>query len=364
MELMQLLITKPPQVLGREMSSVEMLDYVRNHLAEFMDPAQMSLTPLAFDDKFRWGTKSPSGTIFRIDYKGALPEQASVVVSDSLNDRWGFTNIYSGIPGVEDHRIAGTRWFGISFTGVKNQFIFFTKTAYRALQGQDKAHLDAVVEAESIAWKSLLLKVKEWVEKLGGKADLDARPPVLQLEPWETARATNYYPLEKWTDVDGNWESREVKDGGGRFRLELEPGMAGGTLIERGSHGRELRKKVLMSGAGQDTWTLSRAQDEEVLRFYGVSDEILTKIMEGKAPPSVLSITKAGDKLKATWAGLRIQKNIKGELDRFFIASPKPYDFLQDRTVKPANAPEPPPMTKPAQDSTTEADPNNIQGTP
>jgi hypothetical protein len=247
------------------------------------------------------------------------------VISDQVSDRWALTSVYTGVPGVEDHRVAGTRWVGIDHQDKKGGFSLFTKAAIRSVAEPAEAALNQ----DAAVWSGFLTNVKAWVESLDGKAELAAGTPPIRQE-WDQLKLTHFSPLEKWKDIDGVWEVKETRDTKKRFRVEIHDGMAGATLIERSPSGRELKRDTRLSGAGPNTWVLERTQDMEVLDFLGVAEDLAKDALAAAPPPSTLTITRKGETLLASWKGIVIQTNGQNKLDRITTRT-KAYEMISSK---------------------------------
>jgi hypothetical protein len=141
-------------------------------------------------------------------------------------------------------------------------------------------------------------------------------------EEWAKVQAHHFFNLEKWQDLDGNWESNDLTR---RFRLELADGMSGGVLVERNQGRKEHRQGVIMNGAGEGSFELQRAQTAELLAFQGFGPTMTKTILASNPKPSLLTISKKGGQLKAIWRGIVIQKTSDGEFDKIVYGAPKEY---------------------------------------
>jgi hypothetical protein len=320
LDLHKLAITELPRLLGKPMTTAELNGYIRRHFPEFFDPTLAKVEPLDFDSLWRLESEQPLGAMLNFSAPGEKGEKGVMVLSDTFNDRWALTSVYSGIPGIEGHPIAGNRWFGV--TPIKGMgILFFTKGAYRPTSGEP-AEQEAAIAAETALWKSLLEKVKSWVEQLGGKAELRGDGSVVLREEWAKVQAHHFFNLEKWQDLDGNWESNDLTR---RFRLELTDGMSGGVLVERNQGRKEHRQGVIMNGVGEGSFELQRAQTAELLAFQGFGPTMTKTILASNPKPSLLTISKKGGQLKAIWRGIVVQKTSDGEFDKIVYGAPKEF---------------------------------------
>jgi hypothetical protein len=319
----ELRITAPPYVAKKALTPDEICGFLRENMSEFMEAQQASVKAHSFEDRWRLRGKASHGVVLDFTVTQPAADKFSYVVSDHTADVWALTAVYSGQPGVEAHRVAGTRWLGVtSYQPGNGSFTLFTKAALRGITEPPEAG----TAAELAMWRGFLTQVKAWVEQLGGKATLaEAQPPLSQ--DWASAQTGLFTPAEKWADLDGIWENKETRDVKKRFRLEIQEGMAGATLIEHGATS-EIRRELRINGAGPGSWVIERPQDAELLAFLGVKPDLANAALATNPPPSTLTVTKKGAVLSAVWKGIVIQTNGQKRLEKVVTKS-RSYELVR-----------------------------------
>lgn len=339
LDLHVLAVTTPPKVLGKDMTADEFFQFVRTHLSAFFAPAAGSGSPASFEDLWRWESKTPIGTVWELSWKnGDEAAQAAAMVTEVFPAQWTMTLLYSGKLGFGKSPLAGSRSFSIS-PRAGGGYAFATRGAFRT-SGTTEGAAERCFAMDSALWQGLLGKLKALIDGQGGKAEVE--PPLLLKEDWNAVRTALHAPTEKWQDLEGIWESTD-KDR--RFRIEIGEGFSQCELVER-KGGQELRKPVAVRGAGALSWALERENtDRDVLTFLGFRDSIQEEILKAAPKASVLTLTKKGDRLKASWQGILVQRDGKGNISA--IRQPgsvraKDFEFI------PAPEPTPPPPATPA----------------
>lgn len=363
-------VVKAPQVAGRDMRAGELLQWVRTHLNDFLDPAEASCKVEGFQDQWRWASEtSAAGAVVHFDLKNADPPGTACLGLAEQNPTWWvLSSVHTGAADRQDWPVSGTRWFGWNDikttqeatetkaapgskkTFVQKPFVLYTRGAWRVRGAAAGDKSDAVMAREEALWKGVIERLKAFVIAHGGQCEPSNLPTGVTKQDWEPLPGTAFAPHMNWVDPEGSWTSTDPKN---RFRLVINPGFQTCEFIERGGNKRELSRTMplLPAGAAGEGWKVERSSvDPEVLEFLGFDAPVRGKIVEAATPPSYLTFTRKGSSLKARWHGFIVERDGKGGVSGIKAPGsmpPREYDFAP--TPAPAPAPEPTPIpTTPA----------------
>jgi hypothetical protein len=327
----ELTIERFPAVNGRPLMASEFLNWVRRSLPEHLAESPLELAVNGFADRYRWQSGNAAGAT-AIATIANYPAKAAMLLSEQTAGYFVLSAVRGGAEGMEHYPISGNRWIGMQTSDKEKRGTLFSRAAFRVAPSIAAADVEAAIAREEAIWTKFLENVKKMVLAHGGAVAADKPPfPMMKLD-WDALRSTLHIPIVKWIDPEGNWESTDEKS---RFRLEIKPGLAMCDFIERGAQGREIKRSLpLQASSGPDGGLFVERSnvDAEVLTFAGFSPEFQDQIIKAAARPSRLIFMRKGDTLLAKWEGIRVTKDIKGNLAAIRepgTSKAVPYTFAQ-----------------------------------
>ena len=198
-------IRQLPTVDGKKWTPAQLLKHVRLNVNEFVNTDLVSFAPYKDQDKTKWQSDDPAGSIILLDifvYNSEavkVIDKACLLCSMSNDQLWRFSTIRAGSgttavnnpdnPGA--HPVSGNREFGYFKGPGEGVYTFYTIGADRATRPADAFfNVDGLDETGfNIAdelWKRLQSKIADYVNANGGKAEVVA-PTVMRPE-WDDVK--------------------------------------------------------------------------------------------------------------------------------------------------------------------------------
>jgi hypothetical protein len=204
-------------VLPAGMSAESLLEYVRTHINDFVDPNYSRFDPYdekyppaVFGDKAHWLSSDPESTVISIqmrmwgaetwnwktgthDHTYTNPDDGSVVCAQRETNFWIFSTLYTD----EDkgHPVSGNRQFGF-VPDSAGGYVFFTRGADRATGSLDDFPLTPVFTMADLLWKSFQEKLVDYVNKNRGSATTSAS--ISRRKYWPAVQIVAWHPTVPW----------------------------------------------------------------------------------------------------------------------------------------------------------------------
>lgn len=177
--------------LPRGLTAEQLLRHIRLNLNQFGDTTMGEFEPYSQSDAKIWNSSNPVGAVVSIDL--ALPDNASVVVSEANHYSWIFSAVAT--EGDGKHPISGNRRFG--YFRWKGKYVFFTRGADRATTGlhQLATHVGSFKAGERL-WQEFQEQIAAYVNKQGGRAKVGRM--VSHRCAWEPIRRKYHRPTTPW----------------------------------------------------------------------------------------------------------------------------------------------------------------------
>ena len=191
-------IPKYPTIGGVVLDQSSMLEYVRVHLADFLNKKEVLLFQgYAVSDTATWSSANPLGALmrFRIVLVAPAFDDGTVLTSDYVaGDHWTFSPIETRLDGT--HPVSGNRMFGMTVASDGTP-VFYTKGADRVCTGA-LAESVAFAAADDL-WTSFQQAVAKFVRDNGGSASVELPPNdrVSLRTPWSSV-AGIFNPAPPW----------------------------------------------------------------------------------------------------------------------------------------------------------------------
>ncbi len=332
LESVSLVVTKMPAFGGKVVDSRGLVREVRQHLAEFFDPAVAAFGPVGPEDQAALVAPNPAGAVMHLTGKGAGGKDAAYLLGESLADHVIFSTLHGGKAGMGNNPFSGNREIGASSALPLDGCVLYTHAALRATEA-GTAEEEKALAAQSLAlWQGVFQNIRAFIEKNGGSITDGLEPPVSTLVAWNDVAKTFHSPKVPWQDMDGLWQSIDKEK---RFAIQFRGLSAPAEFIERNTKGKEVRVPVtvqVVPGAkGVTTYVIERPNDnKEVLSFYAFNQLLQNDIITSMPKPSKLVLTRNGDKLKGEWYGLTISRDAAGRLAKSKepgVVKPRIYEF-------------------------------------
>ncbi len=305
-------ITKLPKVGGREVAGPDLVQWLRIHMNDYLDPAVAQIAVEGFEDQWRWESRNPMGAVLLYKWKGSAARQTAQVVTESSNTHWIFTTVRPTGTGGAAWPVTGNRWFAVS--PHEKNLNFYSRGAYRlTAPAADEAAAQAIITAEQKLWSDFMNKVEGFIKARGGQTAPMTSIAMGQVrQDWDPMKGNIYQPLVKWVDPEGAWVTDDPK---ARFKLVVKPGMVECEFIERGLNGAELIRTLPLQPSGADGWRIERPNtDKETLAFAGFSEATVKHVLAANPSPSIFKFTRKGNQLKAGWSGLSVSLDGRGKV--------------------------------------------------
>jgi hypothetical protein len=222
-------IEQRPYIDGRQMTGIELFEYMRNHLDDFFDHDEGRFTHHHREELQKWLSADPLGATmsFQIDIPWVpfFDEGMSVMVTNVTATSWTFSTISTD----EDasHPVNGNREFGIDIQSGGD--LLYTR-------GADRAASDFPISEETVFagghdfWLGWQRGVVKFIEDHGGQAT--AGEPFSERLPWEMVSEESFHPTVPWHEIGApeafamnsprpseSWEAFDE-----RISAELDPG--------------------------------------------------------------------------------------------------------------------------------------------
>jgi hypothetical protein len=211
-------ISAMPVSGGQMMTAVELLEFIRRNLNNFVDSAPSGAIFNTYDPLIDDALWLPPflqsgfiGSVISIDIIVGInigipinvilgdtkantnPEDGSVVLSEIAPDRWIFSTIRT--PNDLNHPVSGNRQFGF-FPTVAGEFIFYIRGADRLTTFIDDFFGETVFAGANNLWLSFQRRVTTFVNQNGGLATIES--PLSDRYDWPTIQASYFNPTETW----------------------------------------------------------------------------------------------------------------------------------------------------------------------
>jgi hypothetical protein len=200
-------ISAMPVSGGRVMQAIELLEFVRRNLNNFVDNSPNgaifnTYEPLVDDPLWLPPFLQTAfvGAVISIDifidipiFGGINIDDGSVVLSEIASDRWIFSTLRT--PNDLNHPVSGNRQFGF-FPGVAGEFIFYARGADRLTTFIDELAGNRAFAGADNLWRSFQRKLTNFVNSNGGLANIE--PPLSNRYDWPTVQASYFNPSLPW----------------------------------------------------------------------------------------------------------------------------------------------------------------------
>ena len=170
------------------MTAPQFLEHIRTNLNFFVNTTYGHFRPYNYygiDDEGLWYSNNPKGAVMLIDMMG--PDNGSVIVTESSQNKWIFTAIYD--PKYGTHPISGNREFGYEQNS-DGSYTFYTKAIDRLTTPfHNSMQLIGFGMADAL-WESFRLKVNNFVNEKGGNASIspaDAKTEIKRVD-WDKVK--------------------------------------------------------------------------------------------------------------------------------------------------------------------------------
>ncbi|MDB6140741.1 MAG: repeat-containing protein [Verrucomicrobiaceae bacterium] len=313
LESTSLVVTKMPAFGGKVVDSRGLLREVRQHLAEFFDPAQATFAAASPEDQAALNAPNPAGAIVHVAGKN---KDAAYLLGEATPDHVVWTSLHGAKLGMGINPFSGNRELGVNSALPLDGCVLYSRAALRATEAATPEEEKALAAQSLALWQGVFQNIRAFVEKNGGAVVDGLEPPVSTLVAWNDVAKTFHQPKIPWQDMDGLWQSTDKEK---RFAIQFRGLSAPCEFIERNRKGKELRVPVpiqVVPGAkGVTTYVLERPNDsKDVLSFYEFNPTLQNDIINSMPKPSKLVLTRLGDKLKGEWYGLTISRDAAGRL--------------------------------------------------
>ncbi len=312
-----LVVTKMPAFNGKVVDSRGLLSHVRQHLADFFDPALANYGPVSPDDQAALSSPNPAGAMVHVTYKvEGGGRDAAFLVAESTADHITWTSLHGGKASLSNNLYSGNRELGVETALPLEGCVLYCRAAMRAAEAGTPQEEKALAGQSQTLWLNVFQNIRAFIENSGGAVVDDLEPPINTLVKWNDVAKTFHQPKIPWQDMDGLWSSTDKEK---RFSIQFHGLSSPAEFIERNRKGKELRVPVMVQivpGAkGVSTYVLERPNDsKDVLTFYDFGALLQGDIIASKPKPSRLVLTRNGEKLKAEWYGLTISRDAGGRL--------------------------------------------------
>jgi hypothetical protein len=191
------------------MSAESLLEHVRTHINDFVDPSYSRFEPYddryppaVFGDKARWLSSSPESAVisihmraFKVPYMSYYfdPDDGSVVCAEKRPNYWIFSTLYTTKD--KGHPVSGNRQFGF-LPDPAGGNIFFTRGADRQTGFLDQLPITPVFTMADLLWKSFQEKLSSYVNSNGGSATTSA--PISERVYWSAVKYVAWKPTVAW----------------------------------------------------------------------------------------------------------------------------------------------------------------------
>jgi hypothetical protein len=165
LDLYPVTVTKMPTVDGVEMDAPALLRHVRLHIADFVDKTNSEFSPYSTEDRDRWISDEPVGTVFKIDIVAL--DNAAVVASLVEQDRWRFTTIST--PETGGHPVSGHREWGYRISDA-NAHVFYTRGADRSTRAPETLLAPITFAGADNLWLGFQDRLASFINRHGGTA--------------------------------------------------------------------------------------------------------------------------------------------------------------------------------------------------
>ena len=328
-----LVVTKMPAFNGKVVDSRGLLYQVRQHFAEFFDPALAVYGPASKDDQVALISPNPAGAVVHVAYKvQGGGRDTAFLLSEASADHVVWTSLHGGKTGLSHNLYSGNRELGVASALPMDGCVLYSRAAMRAAEAGTLQEEAALAAQSQTLWLSVFERIRAFVEANGGAVVDGLEPPISTFVAWNDVAKSLHQPKIGWQDMDGLWQSTDKEK---RFAILFHGLTLPAEFIERNRKGKELRMAVTVQispGAkGVTSYVLERPNDsKEVLSFYDFNALLQGDIMASKPKPSRLVLTRVGDKLRAEWYGLTISRDAAGRLAKTKqpgVVKPRMYEF-------------------------------------
>jgi hypothetical protein len=204
------------------MSAESLLEHVRTHINDFVDPSYSRFDPYddkyppaVFGDKARWLSSSPESAVISIQMRmGGTgpsnpgnwnwrtgkrtenyinPDDGSVVCAEKRSNYWIFSTLYT----TQDkgHPVSGNRQFGF-LPDPAGGYIFYTRGSDRQTSFFDQLPITPVFIMADLLWKSFQERLANYVNSNGGSAT--KATPVSERVYWLAVKYVAWKPTVAW----------------------------------------------------------------------------------------------------------------------------------------------------------------------
>ena len=326
-----LVVNKLPASEGKTMTSQSLFRYLRSHMGELFDPAQVGFTLDSAEDKAPWGTDNGEGVVVKFLEKSSNIEH-TFLAGEVTGDRCTLATL-AGASAPSESLVSGNVQFSVTGASPMDGCVVQVRAAFRPTAAPTADDEWRVAEQFGQVWLNLIEGVRRFVKANNGDCAPELLPPTMANVPWNIVAKPLHQPSEAWVGIEGTWQSTEKEQ---RFRIEFA-GDSACELIERNRTGKELRVQLPVQVAAdpKNGYVIERPNDrEDVLEFYDFKPATRAGILEKKPEPSKLTLKRnSKGNLIGMWYNFTITRDAGGNVTELKQSSKMPARMYEFRPV-------------------------------